>query len=61
MLRTNVMLCYVNITNNPEHMNDNDSNEPDVFHTIVTPNSRRDERQWKSRKNPLSKVSVLCH
>ena len=45
MLRTNVMLCYVNITNNPEHMNDNDSNEPDVFHTIVTPNSRRDERQ----------------
>ena len=33
-----------NNTNNPESMSDINSHEPDVFHTTVTPISKRDER-----------------
>ena len=31
----------------------NDSDEPDVFHKLVTPNSKRDERPKNLDKNPL--------
>ena len=34
-------------------MSDNDSDESDVFHTIVTPNSKRDERPEILDKTPL--------
>ena len=34
-------------TDNPVCMNDNGFDEPDVFHIIVTPNSKGDERPKK--------------
>ena len=34
-------------------MSDNDSDEPDVFHTIVTTNSKRDEKPENLDKTPL--------
>ena len=34
-------------------MSDNDSDKPDVFHTIVTPNSKPDERPKNLDKIPL--------
>ena len=42
-----------NNTDNPESMSDSDSDEPDVFHTIVTPSSKRDERPGNLDKFPL--------
>ena len=42
-----------NNTDNPECMIDNDSNEPDALHAIVTPNSKRDERPGDLDKTPL--------
>ena len=41
-----------NNTDNPECLSDNDSNEPDVFYTIVTLTSKRDERQENLDKTP---------
>ena len=48
-----------NNTGNPKSMSDinsdepNDSDEPDVFHTLVTPNSKLDERPKNLDKTPL--------
>ena len=42
-----------NNTDNAECMTDNDSDEPDVLHAIVTPNSKLDERPGNLDKTPL--------
>ena len=48
-----------NNTGNPKSMSDidsdepNDSDKPDVFHTLVTPNSKRDERPKNLEETPL--------
>ena len=44
-----------NNTENPECMRDNYSDELDVFLTIVTPTSRRDERSENLDKTLLQK------
>ena len=42
-----------NNTDNSECMTDNDSDEPDTIHAIVTPNRKRDERPGNLDKTPL--------
>ena len=42
-----------NNTDNSECMTDNDSDEPDAIHAIVTPNRKRDERPGNLDKTPL--------
>ena len=42
-----------NNTDNPECMTDNDPDEPDVVHAIVTPNNKLDERPEHLNKSPL--------
>ena len=43
----------VNSTDSPECTSGNDSDEPDVFYTTVTPNSKPDERPENLDKSPL--------
>ena len=42
-----------NNTDNPECMSDSDSDEPGVFHAVVTPNSKPDKKPENLDKTPF--------